>query len=91
MDTWVFTGSLSTDNFDLMILFMLRGGYIAGNATEFNGIDLVREAGGGVVVVIIQYRLGLFGFLPGEKVKEGGALNAGLRSYLDSDKERTAS
>ena len=34
---------------------------------------------GGVIVVIIQYRLGLFGFLPGQKVKDGGQLNAGLR------------
>jgi len=50
----------------------------------FNGNDLLREAGGGVVAVIIQYRLGVFGFLPGEKVKEGGALNAGLCKYLHS-------
>ena len=48
----------------------------------FNGNDLVREAGGGVVAVFIQYRLGVFGFLPGEKVKEGGALNAGLCKYF---------
>ena len=30
------------------------------------------------VSVIIQYRLGAFGFLPGDDVKEDGALNAGL-------------
>ena len=30
------------------------------------------------MAVFIQYRLGVFGFLAGEKVKEGGALNAGL-------------
>jgi cholinesterase len=53
----------------------------------YNGNDLVREAGGGVVAVFIQYRLGLFGFLPGEKVKEGGALNAGLCKYLDCGKK----
>ena len=63
-----------------------RGGYVEGNASQFNGNDLVREAGGGVVAVIIQYRLGVFGFLPGEKVKEGGALNAGLCKYLDCEK-----
>jgi len=49
---------------------------------------LLREAGGGVVAVIIQYRLGVFGFLPGEKVKEGGALNAGLCKYLRSGREK---
>jgi carboxylesterase type B len=71
---------LST-NFNLIICLSTRGGYIFGNASAFNGNDLVREAGGGVVAVFIQYRLGVLGFLPGEKVKEGGALNAGLRKY----------
>jgi len=33
-------------------------------------------------VVLIQYRLGVFGFLPGAAVKRNGALNAGL---LDQD------
>jgi carboxylesterase type B len=45
----------------------------------FDGDDLVREAGGGVVAVLIQYRLGVLGFLPGKQVGDGGALNAGLR------------
>ena len=40
-----------------------------------------------VVAVVIQYRLGVFGFLSGEKVKEGGALNAGLCKYLGSIKK----
>ena len=66
-----------------------RGGYIEANASEFNGNDLIREAGGGVVAVLIQYRLGVFGFLPGHKVQEGGALNAGLCKYLGFDKEKT--
>ena len=64
-----------------------RGGYVLGNASAYNGNDLIREAGGGVVAVLIQYRLGLFGFLPGQKVKQGGALNAGLRKYLSSRRE----
>ena len=63
-----------------------RGGYIIGNASKYYGNDLIREAGGGVVAVMIQYRLGLFGFLPGEKVNEDGALNAGLCKYLDRGK-----
>ena len=44
----------------------------------YDGNDLIREAGGDVVVVVIQYRLGLFGFLAGQDVKDGGVLNAGL-------------
>ncbi|KAF8161671.1 Alpha/Beta hydrolase protein [Crassisporium funariophilum] len=64
---------------DLPVVFWIHGGgYVGGSAFGFDGNDLIREAGGGVVAVVIQYRLGLFGFMPGEKVKEGGALNAGL-------------
>ncbi|KAJ7499547.1 Alpha/Beta hydrolase protein [Mycena latifolia] len=47
-----------------------------------NGEDLINQSKRGIVVVIIQYRLGVFGFLPGAQVKKNGALNAGL---LDQD------
>ena len=30
------------------------------------------------MAVVIQYRLGLFGFLAGERIKIDGVLNAGL-------------
>ncbi|KAF9557097.1 alpha/beta-hydrolase [Agrocybe pediades] len=64
---------------NLPVVFWIHGGgYIEGSASSFDGNDLIRESGEGIVVVVIQYRLGLFGFLPGQKVKEGGALNAGL-------------
>lgn len=48
----------------------------------YNGNDLIRESGNGVVAVIIQYRLGAFGFLAGKEVKAGGDLNAGLCAHL---------
>jgi carboxylesterase type B len=68
---------------NLPVVFWIHGGgYVAGSATGADGNDLIRLSGEGVVVVIIQYRLGVFGFLPGQKVKDGGALNAGL---LDQD------
>lgn len=63
----------------LPVVVWIHGGvYIEGSASPFNGADLIIDSNHGVVVVLIQYRLGLFGFLPGEAVKEGGALNAGL-------------
>lgn len=74
-------GALPTTEKLPVLVWIHGGGYIAGSANGFNGIDLIRESSGGLVVVIIQYRLGLFGFLPGTKVKEGGALNAGLCTY----------
>ncbi|KAK7461911.1 hypothetical protein VKT23_008342 [Stygiomarasmius scandens] len=60
------------------IVWIHGGGYLAGGAGSFHGSDLINEANDGVVVVTIQYRLGLFGFLAGTKVKENGDLNAGL-------------
>ncbi|SJL12160.1 uncharacterized protein ARMOST_15581 [Armillaria ostoyae] len=62
-----------------VVVWIHGGGYVAGSASTFDGNDLIRESGNGVVAVIIQYRLGLFGFLAGEAVKANGRLNAGLR------------
>ncbi|KDQ25027.1 hypothetical protein PLEOSDRAFT_1047807 [Pleurotus ostreatus PC15] len=63
----------------LPVVFWIHGGgYVAGGAGSFNGGDLISEAKNGVVTVIIQYRLGIFGFLSGSQVKANGALNAGL-------------
>ncbi|KAF4597009.1 hypothetical protein EYR40_007459 [Pleurotus pulmonarius] len=63
----------------LPVVFWIHGGgYVAGGAGSFNGGDLISDAKNGVVTVIIQYRLGIFGFLSGSQVKANGALNAGL-------------
>jgi hypothetical protein len=72
------------------ILFYLfaRGGYIVGNASEYSGNDLVHEAGGRSCSC---HHPVLFGFLCGKKVKEGGALNAGLCKYPGSGNERRIS
>ncbi|KAJ6524284.1 Alpha/Beta hydrolase protein [Mycena vulgaris] len=64
------------------IVFIHGGGYIAGAASMYRGSDLIHQSDRGVVAVVIQYRLGLFGFLSGAEVKKNGALNAGL---LDQD------
>ncbi|KAJ6577948.1 Alpha/Beta hydrolase protein [Mycena capillaripes] len=64
------------------LVYIHGGGYIIGSSSQFRGTDLVAQSNRGVVVVIIQYRLGLFGFLPGAEVKKNGTLNAGL---LDQD------
>ncbi|ESK88263.1 cephalosporin esterase, partial [Moniliophthora roreri MCA 2997] len=60
------------------VVWIHGGGYIGGSASSFTGSDLIRESEHGVVAVIIQYRLGFFGFLAGNEVKENGVLNAGL-------------
>lgn len=53
--------------------------------TSYDGNDLVRESGGSAIAVLIQYRLGLFGFLAGSDVKRGGVLNVGLRKSSGVD------
>ncbi|KAJ3841175.1 Alpha/Beta hydrolase protein [Lentinula raphanica] len=60
------------------VVWIHGGGYAGGNGAEFHGSDLLQEANNEVVAVVIQYRLGLFGFLAGKEVKENGDLNAGL-------------
>ncbi|KAJ7704488.1 Alpha/Beta hydrolase protein [Mycena rosella] len=64
------------------IVWIHGGGYVIGSASDYNGAELVQESNREVVVVVIQYRLGVFGFLAGQQVKDGGVLNAGL---LDQD------
>lgn len=62
-----------------MILSYISGGTVGFMGTDaYNGNDLIKESGNDVVVVVIQYRLGLFGFLAGEATKREGALNFGL-------------
>ncbi|KAJ7716032.1 Alpha/Beta hydrolase protein [Mycena olivaceomarginata] len=61
---------------DLPVLVWIHGGgYVAGRASLYDGEDVINQSNRGIVVVIIQYRLGIF-------VKKNGALNAGL---LDQD------
>ncbi|KAK0442401.1 alpha/beta-hydrolase [Armillaria borealis] len=61
-----------------VIVYMHGGGYDAGNTSLYPVQDFVKGSDYGLVAVSIQYRLGVFGFLPGAAVKYGGALNAGL-------------
>ncbi|KAJ7651189.1 Alpha/Beta hydrolase protein [Roridomyces roridus] len=64
------------------LVWIHGGGYISGSMSSLNGGDIIRQSNRGVVVVFIQYRLGMFGFLAGAEVKGNGTLNAGL---LDQD------
>ena len=59
-----FTG-LPFESFHGRVIFEItfRGGYMAGSAFAFPSDDLIHDTNGGVVAVVIQYRLGVFGFL----------------------------
>ncbi|KAG1731963.1 Alpha/Beta hydrolase protein [Suillus paluster] len=61
-----------------VVVWIHGGGYISGAASLYNGAELIMESDHGVITVVLQYRLGLFGFLAGQAVKEDGTPNAGL-------------
>ncbi|TFY52057.1 hypothetical protein EVG20_g10725 [Dentipellis fragilis] len=61
-----------------VIVYIHGGGYDAGNGTFFTAQDFVKESKGSIISVNFQYRLGLFGFLGGQAVKNNGSLNAGM-------------
>jgi hypothetical protein len=45
---------------------------------NYNGTTVVEESGHNIINVNFNYRVGAFGFLTSEKVRENGDLNAGL-------------
>ncbi|KAJ7681346.1 Alpha/Beta hydrolase protein [Mycena rosella] len=61
-----------------VLVFIHGGGYFSGSSSLYPGSELLAQSNRGLVVVGIQYRLGVFGFLPGVEVKKHGSLNAGL-------------
>ncbi|KAJ4362602.1 hypothetical protein N0V95_001407 [Ascochyta clinopodiicola] len=64
---------------NLPVFFWIHGGgYGLFSATGLDPTEFMKQNDNGFISVIIQYRLGAFGFLSSEDVKKGGALNAGL-------------
>ncbi|KAJ7700348.1 Alpha/Beta hydrolase protein, partial [Mycena rosella] len=57
-----------------VIVYIHGGGYDAGSVTLYPMQDFVTLSNFGVVSVAIQYRLGVFDFLPGENIKQTGDL-----------------
>ncbi|THH10732.1 hypothetical protein EW146_g8276 [Bondarzewia mesenterica] len=63
----------------LPVVFWIHGGgYGGGNNSAFLVQDFVRQSNYTTVALQVRYRLGLFGFMPGQQVKDGGDLNVGL-------------
>eukprot|EP00947_MAST-08B_sp_MAST-8B-sp1_P001889 g1889.t1 len=62
-----------------VLVFIHGGDYMAGGANdrEIHGCTMVRAAGKDVVVVTIQYRLGVFGFLGGTQLGGKGGRGGG--------------
>ncbi|KAH8804575.1 Alpha/Beta hydrolase protein [Xylogone sp. PMI_703] len=61
-----------------VIVNLHGGGYTLGGSARFPGDGIVYESKGQMIYVVVQYRLGLFGFLAGSEVIENGEANTGL-------------
>ncbi|KAK3690451.1 carboxylesterase [Podospora appendiculata] len=63
----------------LPVLFWIHGGgYGAGSASSFDFSFMDQTVGNSFISVVIQYRLGAFGFLSSADVAKHGTANAGL-------------
>ncbi|KAF9000854.1 Alpha/Beta hydrolase protein [Cyathus striatus] len=69
-------GALDTTRSLPVLVWIHGGGYEGGDGSD-PGNDLIKFSGG-LIIVTLQYRLGVFGFLAGEEVKKNGDLNAGM-------------
>ncbi|KAL1707495.1 Alpha/Beta hydrolase protein [Schizophyllum commune] len=67
-----------------VLVYIHGGGYVQGSASGLSGPDandarfFLQRAKGELIMVVIQYRLGMYGFLAGADVRDAGAANAGL-------------
>ncbi|KAJ3828451.1 Alpha/Beta hydrolase protein [Lentinula raphanica] len=77
LNVYIPGNTIPTDPLPTMV-WIHGGGYLGGSASMYSGADILRDANNEIVVVIIQYRLGIYGFLPGSEVKANGSLNAGI-------------
>ncbi|KIJ51591.1 hypothetical protein M422DRAFT_26449 [Sphaerobolus stellatus SS14] len=61
------------------VFFWIQGGgYCADSNANYNGSELIQSTGNNMIFIGINYRVGPFGFLASEKIRENGDLNAGM-------------
>ena len=66
----------------LPVFFFIPGGGFNGQGPNGGGDNLIRASDMKIVVVIIHYRVGLFGFLSSKDVEASGSLNNGLKDQI---------
>jgi len=61
------------------VWFYIQGGGFAQNGLpNVNGTDVLLQAGLNIILVQINYRVGVWGFLASEEIRANGNLNPGL-------------
>ncbi|KAH6608363.1 hypothetical protein Trco_001709 [Trichoderma cornu-damae] len=71
------SGADSNSNLPVWV-YIQGGGYAANYNPNFNGTEVIKQSGDGLVFVNFNYRVGAFGFLASEDVRKHGDLNVGL-------------
>lgn len=62
-----------------VMVFIQGGGWTSDSNGNFNGSLLVENSGNNVIVVSLNYRVGLLGGLASKEVLAGGSVNNGLK------------
>lgn len=81
VDVYTPAGAKPGDDLPVWV-YLPGGGYALNSNVGTNGTAAIQraveETGSGMVFVYVNYRVGVFGFLASEKIREDGVLNAGL-------------
>jgi carboxylesterase type B len=81
LDVYAPTNATTGSKLPVMV-FVQGGGWTSNSNGNFNGTLLVGNSGMNMVVVTINYRVGLLGLLASKQVLEGGSLNNGLKDGM---------
>lgn len=65
-----------------MFVWIQGGGFNTNSNPNNNATGLIQASHMGMVVVLFNYRVGPYGFLSGEEIREGGSLNNGLKDQI---------
>ncbi|KAK4035177.1 Alpha/Beta hydrolase protein, partial [Parachaetomium inaequale] len=76
-NVWAPSNATETSKLPVWV-FIQGGGYVANSNANYDGAEVVQRSGHNIVMVNFNYRVGLWGFLASERVRDDGALNAGL-------------
>lgn len=57
---------------------LIQPGYVFNSNANYNGAEVVEKSGHSIVMVNFNYRVGLWGFLASERLRQDGDLNVGL-------------
>ncbi|SPO00870.1 related to triacylglycerol lipase II precursor [Cephalotrichum gorgonifer] len=77
VNVWAPSGANEKSKLPVWV-YIQGGGYTANSNHDYKGTSAIEESGGNLVFVNFNYRVGLWGFLADERVREDGDLNVGL-------------